>query len=180
METTTRSSGDDGTGATRRASGSEGRVAIPRDTPRPALPHMFPQMLPQTLQMLPQSRVTPNVPPEPLCPKCYPRALKCCPRAALPQMFPQSRFTPNVTPNATLEPCCPNVTLEPRYPKCYPEPCYKCCPRAKPRRGNDGDGSDGGGSLGPACWRATRDAGRRRCDDDDGGDDDDWSDDSPN
>ena len=52
--------------------------------------------------------------------------------------------------------------------------------KAKPRRGNDGDGSDGGGSLGPACWRATRDAGRRRCDDDDGGDDDDWSDDSPN
>ena len=50
------------------------------------------------------------------------------------------------TPNATLHPCCPNITLEPRYPKCYPEPCCKRCPRAKPRRGNDGDGSDGGGS----------------------------------
>ena len=46
--------------------------------------------------MLPQSRVTPNVPPEPLYPKCFPKCYatpllpKCHPRGALPQMLPRT------------------------------------------------------------------------------------------
>ena len=89
VETTTRSSGDDGAGAMRRASGSDGRVAIPRDTPRAVLPHM----LPQSLHVAPEPRYPKcspeplyrklNVTPNPTLEPCWP---KCHPRAALPQM----------------------------------------------------------------------------------------------
>ena len=104
VETTTRSSGDDGTGATRRASGSEGRVAIPRDTPRPALPHMFPKCYPRPFKCCPRAALPQTEP-------CYP---KCSPRAALPQMLPQMlRYTlvalmsraalPQMLPRAVLQ-----------------------------------------------------------------------------
>ena len=101
-----------------------------------------------------QNRVTPNVPP--LFPKFYPRAFKCCPRAALPQMFPH--FTPNDYPRAVLP-------LPQMLPRAVLQMLSQSQSTAWKRWRRLG--------RWPACWRATRDAGRRNGDDD-------WSDDSPN
>ena len=99
VETTTRSSRDDGTGGD--APGERQRGPS-RDSQRHA-----------------QTRVTPHVPPnvtpDPSHVAPEPRYPKCSPRAALPQMLPQSL---KCCPRAALT---PNVPPEPLYPKMLPQ-----------------------------------------------------------